>query len=71
MYLETSKIRDRALPYCVGKGIDLGCGRDPITPDCVAMDRHEAPEVTLVGDIGARLPFDDVTFDWVYSSHAL
>src|ERR1700730_248124 len=37
-YSETAKIRDRVLPFCQGRGIDIGCGRDPLTGDCVAYD---------------------------------
>jgi ADP-heptose:LPS heptosyltransferase/glycosyltransferase involved in cell wall biosynthesis len=70
MYLETSKIRERVLPYLNGKGADLGCGRDPITPDCYAVDDDPWPEVTHQCDI-RKLPLKDAELDWVYSSHAL
>lgn len=71
--LETSKVRERVLPYLWGKGIDVGCSRDPITPDCIAFDRPEFshyPEVNCVGDAQA-LPFEKETFDWLWSSHCL
>lgn len=70
LFLETSKVRERVLPYLKGKGIDIGCQRDPITPDCVAIDKHHYPEVTHIGD-ARKLEFPDAHFDWVYSSHCL
>jgi GT2 family glycosyltransferase/ADP-heptose:LPS heptosyltransferase len=69
-YSETAKIRDRVLPFCTGKGIDIGCGRDPLTGDCVAYDDDPWPEVTMQGD-ARRVPISYGTFDWVYSSHAI
>jgi SAM-dependent methyltransferase len=69
-FLETSKIREIVLPYLEGKGIDIGCSRDPITRYCVAFDKSDWPEVTVQGD-AAALPFEDESFDWVYSSHCL
>lgn len=71
MFLETSKIRWFVMKWCQGKGIDLGCQRDPITPDCIAMDLRVLPEVNHVGDIRGPLPWPDAEFDFVYSSHAL
>lgn len=70
MYLETSKIRALVLPHLVGKGIDIGCQRDPITPDCVAFDKNPTPETTHTGD-ARKLPFHDAEFDFVWSSHCL
>ena len=70
MYLETSKIRDVVLPYLNGRGIDVGCQRDPITPDCVAFDKNPTPETTHIGD-ARQLPFLDKEFDWLWSSHCL
>lgn len=71
MNLETSKIRHKVLPYCVGSGIDIGCGRDKITPDALGFDRRQAPEVDVVGDASVAMPYADGQFDFVYSSHAL
>ncbi len=70
-YLETSKVRERVLPYFLkGHGIDIGCSRDPITRTCVAFDKSDWPEVTHRGDARA-LPFHDEEFDWLWSSHCL
>lgn len=71
MSLETSKVRQKVLPYLRGdNGIDIGCSRDPITRYCVAYDRSDYPEITHRGD-ARNLPFPDGKFDWVYSSHTL
>ena len=50
--------------YLVGKGIDIGCGPDPVTPDCLAWDRPQGDAQTLDG-------LEPESFDWVYSSHCL
>jgi GT2 family glycosyltransferase/ADP-heptose:LPS heptosyltransferase len=70
LYKETSKIRARVLPFCQGRGIDIGCGRDPLTGDCVAYDDDPWPEVTMQGDV-RKIPISGETFDWVYSSHCI
>jgi SAM-dependent methyltransferase len=67
---ETSKARTRRLRegvfdrILIGRGMDIGCGDDPITPDCVRWDRDQGDAATLPG-VAAR------SFDWVYSSHCL
>jgi SAM-dependent methyltransferase len=48
----------------IGRGIDIGCGDDPVTPDCVRWDREQ-------GDAQALPGLRSATFDWVYSSHFL
>lgn len=61
---ETSKVRERILPWLVGPlGIDVGCGVDPITPDCARYDREHGDAQLL------REPVE--SFDWLYSSHCL
>ena len=68
---ETQKIRDRALPFCQGRGADLGCGRDKVKPDAIGVDRRDSPTVDQLADLGGRLPFQDGELDYVFSSHAL
>lgn len=49
----------------VGRGIDIGCGEDPVTPDCDRCDQalgHDAESLPHV---------PDAAYDWVYSSHCL
>lgn len=68
--METSKAHLRRLrskffgKYCQGLGIDIGCGKDPITPNCVQWDRQD-------GDAHFMQNVDDNTYDFVYSSHCL
>ena len=49
---ETSKLRNMLSPeelaWFDGDGIDIGCGRDPVTPDCRKFDRVDGD----AGDIG-------------------
>ena len=65
---ETSKLKkiltEEELAWFTGKGIDSGCGGDPITPDCRKFDLADGD----AGDIGKYVRG---TFDWVYSSHCL
>lgn len=69
---ETSKVRTRREAegwfsrYIQGKGIDIGCGNDPLTPDCQAWDRTLGS-----GDAQKMAGVADETYDWVYSSHCL
>lgn len=67
---ETSKAHARRLAegyfrtVFVGQGIDIGCGDDPVTPDCLHWDREQ-------GDAAALPGLRAEQFDWVYSSHCL
>jgi len=47
-----------------GKGIDIGCGPDPICPDARRFDVED-------GDANDILSYVSDTFDFVYSSHCL
>jgi len=68
--METSKRADRRRregwfeKYLVGRGIDIGCGGDPITLDCTRWE-------VLDGDAQLMCGVADESFDWVYSSHCL
>lgn len=77
---ETSKHKEDVLPYLHGNGVDIGCGNDPVRPDCVAIDIPQANYECYngQGESGANfrafaedLPFKDHVLDWVYSSHLL
>ena len=74
---ETSKARPRLEKFCVGNGLDLGFGGDPITPSAIAMDMPqpythlgEYPQ-HLSGDATNLYWFRDNVLDYVYSSHLL
>jgi predicted SAM-dependent methyltransferase len=74
---ETSKCRASLAPYCVGDGLDIGYGGDPIVPTAICMDlpdRYAAyadhPQ-HLAGDAADLRWFRDGSLDYVYSSHVL
>lgn len=70
MGCETSKAAPRRRAahyftrYFAGRGIDIGCGDDPLTPGCLRWDREQGDAQELPGLAPA-------SFDWVYSSHCL
>jgi ubiquinone/menaquinone biosynthesis C-methylase UbiE len=76
---ETSKVRNWVLPYCTGKGCDIGFGGDKIMKtDCDGIDFPQP--YTFVGkdkvDIGCdvinnEIPVPDNTYDYVYTSHLI
>jgi len=69
-YSETGKFRHLVERWCTGRGIDIGCHRDPLNDTCVAFDDDPWPEVTVRGD-ARRLPFEANQFNYVYSSHLI
>ena len=74
---ETSKCRSRLAPFCVGDGLDIGYGGDPIVPHAICMDlpekyaAYESHVQHLHGDATNLHWFRDGALDWVYSSHVL
>ncbi len=74
---ETSKCRARLAPYCIGDGVDLGFGGDPITPEAVRVDmpaQYGAVgqyQAQLRGDAADLKWFRDDSLDFVFSSHLL
>jgi len=47
-----------------GKGIDIGCGVDPVTPEVKKFDQND-------GDANIITQYVHDTFDFVYASHCL
>jgi predicted SAM-dependent methyltransferase len=74
---ETSKCRPRLACYCKGYGIDVGSGRDPITPSAIRVDMPTPYSdvgplpVQLGGGATNLYWFADEMLDYVYSSHLL
>ena len=54
----------------IGNRLHLGCGKD-IKEGWVNLDMLDLPGVDVVRDILRGLPFNDETFEWVYSSNVL
>lgn len=67
---ETSKnkaLRESRYEYDflkTGKGLDIGCGNDPINPWCDRWDKAQ-------GDATFMENAQDFYYDWVHSSHCL
>jgi SAM-dependent methyltransferase len=65
---ETSKAKkywgDLEKSVLTGKGIDIGCGPDPVTPDARPFDLGQ-------GDANVVSKYVTEQFDYVYSSHCL
>ncbi|MBU3714014.1 MAG: class I SAM-dependent methyltransferase [Ferruginibacter sp.] len=76
---ETHKVRNLVLPYCTGHGCDIGFGGDKIKKtDCLGIDYAKPyaktghDKVDIACDISnEKIPVDDNTFDFVYSSHLI
>lgn len=72
---ETAAAREILAPHCVGRGIDIGFGGDPIVPDALTFDMPKP--YTNVGGATQLLRGDardlgficDEVLDYVYSSH--
>ena len=67
---ETSKtlllLTDRERNYLIGRGIDIGCGNDPVRPDaqCFDVKDGDANDIT-------RFVQPLASYDYVFSSHCL
>lgn len=59
--------------WLVGRGIDIGCGPDPLSTENYPSIAEVVPYDTLFGNIdGQFLPeIKDAEFDFVHSSHSL
>lgn len=74
---ETTKHRELFLPYCVGNGLDIGFGGDPITPTAICFDLPN--RYSFVGNSSQHIEgnaedlsiFSDSKLDYVYSSHCI
>ncbi len=70
---ETKKCYEKRLrrgdfeKYLVGRGLDVGCGPDPLTAPQATVDPWDLGE----GDGEVLSPVKDGTYDFVYSSHCL
>lgn len=70
---ETSKAKARReregfFSHLTGKGMDVGCGLDKVTPDADEFDLYQGGRE---GDGTFLAGVADASYDWVYSSHCL
>jgi len=75
--------RNTMLPYCVGKGADIGCGNNKVLPEAIGIDLTPKDELGKAGsqlgmksqaDIAVadlNLPFDDNSLDYIHSRHVV
>lgn len=79
---ETSLCRHITTPFCVGNGVDVGSGGDPVVPWAIQVDLpdEQFKEYGHVNGIERPiqwrgscrdLPFKDGVLSWVYSSHLI
>ncbi|MBL7761516.1 MAG: methyltransferase domain-containing protein [Sediminibacterium sp.] len=76
---ETSKVRRWVLPYCIGKGCDIGFGGDKVVKtNCDGIDFPQPyafagkDKVDIPCDvIKGEIPVPDNTYDYVYTSHLI
>ena len=79
---ETAKYRHLTTQYCIGNGVDIGCGGSPVVPSAIAFDLpadiyakyHSGltpdRDIQWGGDAHS-MPFKDAVCDYVYSSHLI
>jgi ubiquinone/menaquinone biosynthesis C-methylase UbiE len=76
---ETSKVREMVLPFCIGRGCDIGFGGDKVMKvNCDGIDYPQPyafagkDKVDIACDvIKGDIPVADNTYDYVYSSHLI
>jgi SAM-dependent methyltransferase len=60
--------------FIKGKGIDLGCGTDRLSPTIISMDAQPDRKFAfadIVGDCSILSSFSNFCFDFVFSSHCI
>jgi len=75
---EVDKCRERLSVYCIGSGVDIGCGgqeidahfckENKISPLAIGVDLQQT---NLIGNAEHLFWFRDNTLDYVFSSHLL
>jgi len=67
---ETAKCRFRLIPYCLGVGLDIGCGIDKIRVEAIGIDIDGTGDLNFDVNRGLDILADE-SFDYVFSSHCL
>lgn len=65
---EVAKCRPRLMRYCVGTGLDVGCGPEKIAPGAIGIDRQSDISVDISRGLDLFAP---ESMDYVFSSHCL
>lgn len=76
---EQDKIAAIIVPYCQGKGLDIGCGRRKGWPSMIGVDnlkdygglKNKPADVDVVTNSEDLSMFTDASMDYVFSSHNL
>ena len=75
---ETGKIRWETVPFCRGRGLDLGCGPKKLFPHVIGIDNRKDTELfgiqmkpDLLLDVTDLSMFSNGSMNFVYSSHTL
>ena len=80
MTTETEGVLEHVLPYCDGRGLDIGCGQRKVVPEAIGLDfateynikRHPATAADLIGRWEETLDkVPGLPVDYIYSSHLL
>jgi hypothetical protein len=67
---EADHCRNRLLRYCIGQGIDIGCGACKIKPEAIGIDKYH-PDADMRRDGRILEYYPSNLFDFVFSSHLL
>jgi hypothetical protein len=67
---EVDHCRHRLLKYCIGQGLDLGCGGSKIKIDSIGIDLY-SPHADMNFDARILDRYPDGHFDYIFSSHLL
>ena len=79
-YSETAKVRPYVLKYCLGRGVDIGCGIEKIKPEAIGVDFavqyniDDHPVTAADFTEGFEKFFEQRyknEFDFIFSSHLL
>ena len=68
---ETAKCRGRLAKYCVGRGLDMGCGDEKIVPSATGVDWRKTTAVDVVASVEDVTWLEDKSLDYIFSSHLL
>ena len=71
----TYSVRDRTIPWLIGSGIDIGCGKEKVMEGCVGVDSNDdygdQSDADVVCDATDLAQFESDSFDWAFSSNCL